>query len=516
MTQLPISCHCLTSPQLFLQKLEFVFWGDNQEPSGVNFQKLDPSRPARQSSSMLDEGHRIQHFLDIPPGAQASSYLQWDDLKTCAQFLQLGKVQNSQLCTWLEKWKWIHLKTKQLQICDSKFKFILGKSNSARSNPKIQLGKKSIHFSQTSWSYQNASLKRYKKPMAPPWNPLNPSNQQENLGFNDLTLFRNFVTKSVHFLEQSFHLSFRLLSVKHARGQFQILRHNVSSSWACSKLQKNVTTSHSTKKTTKNARSAEEKTFSATYFQWNCCCSESKSRIQGEGSLGSNPTRDKSSPWNVALGNLHLCHPSSWHHQASHAALIASSFNAAWPDESQGCSSKKTQLQFMGKKLFLPTNHLLVVSWSSKHHHLHQRWSPLKFPLHLLLGSCLSHMQRHTSPTVKGLQENQKDVACRAGVCQPKPRKQLGTWNVLFLLSVLLLCWGEFVRPREHLQNKHHPSLCLWVKLLWALKSIQIAHLRSSLRSEWCALLLPSQVLKWLDSWMNIGLMSEKIWNEVD
>lgn len=126
MTQLLMSCHCLTPPQLFLQKLEFVFWGDNQEPSGVNFQKLDPSRPARQSSSMLDEGHRIQHSLDIPPGAQASSYPSMRSQRFCAKLCSDSKNENGSI------WRLSIQK-----ICDSKFKFILGKSNSARSNPKI-------------------------------------------------------------------------------------------------------------------------------------------------------------------------------------------------------------------------------------------------------------------------------------------------------------------------------------------------------------------------------------------
>lgn len=115
--------------------------------------------------------------------------------------------------------------------------------------------------------------------------PIKPFHPQETLGFNDLTLFRNFVTKSVHFLQQSFHLSFRLLlrgfgnvlvfvlfvssalSVKNAGGQFRILvRHNVSSSWACSKLQKNVTTSHSTKKQPKIQELQRKRRFLQLFF----------------------------------------------------------------------------------------------------------------------------------------------------------------------------------------------------------------------------------------------------------
>ena len=132
----PSICFCL---------LDFVFWGETRRLSGVFKQKFfTQSRPARQSSSMLDEGHRIQHSLDIPPEGPG---------------VKLQKLTRQIFCSWVRfkipnyvpdsnGWEWIHLKTKQLQICDSKFKFILGKSNSARSNPKIQLRKKSIHFSQ--------------------------------------------------------------------------------------------------------------------------------------------------------------------------------------------------------------------------------------------------------------------------------------------------------------------------------------------------------------------------------
>lgn len=171
----------------------------------------------------------------------------------------------------------------------------------------------------------------------------------------------------------------------------------------------------------------------------------------------------------------------------------------------------------MGKKRFLPTNHLLVVSWSSKHHHLHQRWSPLK-PHCTSFSAAVWAICSDTRPRrSKAFKRIKKMLHAEQGYVNQNRGNSLALgMSCSYFFFLLLLCWGEFVRPREHVQNKHHPSLCRWVKLLWALKSIQIAHLRSSLRSEWCALLLPSQVLKWLDSWMNIGLMSEKIWNEVD